>query len=122
MEHKMVIVMRTDLGMHRGKMATQSAHAASMGILFHEDNEENRDARLTQWVMESAIIKVCLRVDSEEELAEIEQLARAAKLEVQGITDIGRTAFKGVPTRTCICIGPNIAEEVDKITGHLRLL
>jgi peptidyl-tRNA hydrolase len=29
--------------------------------------------------------------------------------------------FNGVPTKTCIGIGPNESEEIDKVTGHLKL-
>ncbi len=38
------------------------------------------------------------------------------------IIDAGLTEFGGVPTRTCIAIGPNWSDEIDEITGHLKLL
>lgn len=43
-------------------------------------------------------------------------------LNVSLVTDSGRTEFGGVPTKTCLAIGPNKIEEIDKITGHLPLL
>jgi PTH2 family peptidyl-tRNA hydrolase len=36
--------------------------------------------------------------------------------------DAGLTEFNGVPTKTCIAIGPNWSDEIDEITGHLKLL
>ena len=38
------------------------------------------------------------------------------------ITDAGNTEFHGVPTVTCLVIGPYISEEIDKFTGNLPLI
>jgi peptidyl-tRNA hydrolase len=38
------------------------------------------------------------------------------------ITDAGLTEFSGVPTNTCLGIGPYISEEIDKYTGNLTLI
>jgi PTH2 family peptidyl-tRNA hydrolase len=61
-------------------------------------------------------------VDSEEELMQIHDKAVEAGLEVHLITDSGRTEFHGQPTRTCLAIGPDEADKIDAITGHLELL
>ena len=74
-----------------------------------------------QW-MTRAMTKICVRVDSEEELLDVIAKARAAGLTVHAVTDAGRTEFRGVPTLTCCSIGPNDADEIDVITGHLKLL
>jgi len=66
--------------------------------------------------------KVCCRVNSEAELMEIHDKALAAGLEVHLITDSGKTEFHGEPTRTCLAIGPDDADKIDAITGHLELL
>lgn len=34
----------------------------------------------------------------------------------------GKTEFHGVPTRTCLAIGPDDSEKIDAITGQLQLL
>ena len=72
--------------------------------------------------MKGSFAKVCVRVNSEEELMDIHDKAKAAGLEVHLITDSGRTEFKGVPTKTCLAIGPDEAEKIDTITGELTLL
>jgi PTH2 family peptidyl-tRNA hydrolase len=38
------------------------------------------------------------------------------------IVDKGLTVFKGIPTKTCLAIGPHYPEKIDIITGHLPLL
>ena len=71
---------------------------------------------------ERGFAKVCVRARSEAELMEIYERAQRAGLEVHLITDSGRTEFHGVPTRTCLAVGPAEASAIDAITGHLELL
>lgn len=47
--------------------------------------------------------------------------AKEKDLEVRLITDSGITEFGGVPTRTCLAIGPDWSELIDPITSHLKL-
>ena len=75
---------------------------------------------LNDW-LEGGQTKICLQIHSEEELLELHQKALSANLEANFITDAGRTEFNGVPTKTCLAIGPNKAEDIDKITKHLKL-
>ena len=123
---KQVIVMRHDLKMRRGKQIAQGAHASmsficrrlqERGSVSLADFSEVERAWLT-----GAFAKVCCRVDSEEELMAIHDKAVAAGLEVHLITDSGKTEFHGVPTRTCLAIGPEETENIDAITGELQLL
>ncbi len=123
---KQVIVVRHDLKMRRGKQIAQGAHASmsficrrlqERGAVSLDDFSEFERAWLT-----GAFAKVCCRVDSEEELMAIHEKAVAAGLEVHLITDSGKTEFHGVPTRTCLAIGPDEAEKIDTITGQLQLL
>jgi PTH2 family peptidyl-tRNA hydrolase len=66
--------------------------------------------------------KVCVSVNSEAELAEVHERARAAGLPCALVVDSGRTEFHGVPTPTCCAVGPAWTEEVDAVTGGLPLL
>jgi peptidyl-tRNA hydrolase, PTH2 family len=123
---KQVIVMRHDLKMRRGKQIAQGAHASmsficrrlqEVGSLSFDDFTAAQRAWLT-----GAFAKVCCRVNSEEELLEIHDKALEAGLEVHLITDSGNTEFHGEPTNTCIAIGPDDADKIDEVTGHLQLL
>ena len=130
---KQVIVIRKDLNMRKGKMVAQGAHASMaavldrMVILSHKKEIQEKTLILESGTpMESWInglfTKVCVSVDSELELLEIYEKAKAAGLIASIITDAGLTEFAGVPTKTCIAIGPNWSEEINEITGHLKLL
>ncbi len=118
---KMVIVMRTDLNMRKGKMVAQGAHAASgflQDIIWNHRSPRNVE---TAWV-HSGQKKICVGVADEEGLLDLYRKAREAGLTAHIITDSGMTEFHGKPTKTCIAIGPDIVEKIDKLTGHLRLL
>lgn len=126
MKIKQVIVMRHDLKMRRGKQIAQGAHA-SMSFLCHRLQGEGTISlsdfsEVERTWLTGAFAKVCCRVNSEEELMSIHAKAHAAGLAVHLITDSGKTEFHGEPTRTCLAIGPDIADKIDPITGHLELL
>lgn len=122
---KQVIVMRHDLGMRRGKQIAQGAHA-SLAFLAYRLFEgpvsiEGFGPAQRAW-LSGHFAKICCRVNSEQELLDIYSAAKQAGLEVHLITDSGRTEFHGQPTHTCLAIGPDEAEKIDLITGHLQLL
>ena len=125
MEIKQVIVIRKDLKMRRGKEIAQGAHA-SMAWLSRRITvaDGTGSAPLSdveiRWLT-GRFAKVCLQVDSEAELLDVYQRATGAGLEAQLITDAGHTEFHGVPTHTCVGIGPDLAERIDAVTGALRL-
>jgi PTH2 family peptidyl-tRNA hydrolase len=123
---KQVIVMRHDLKMRRGKQIAQGAHA-SMSFICRRLQEGSSVSlgdfsEAERLWLTGAFAKVCCRVDSEDELMKIHDKAMAAGLEVHLITDSGKTEFHGQPTNTCLAIGPDDAETIDEITGHLQLL
>lgn len=133
---KQVIVMRKDLNMRKGKMVAQGAHA-SMGCILHMmDKVEHShfdgvtpittftlqaDGYVREWLT-GKFAKICLSVDSEAELLEVYEKAKAEGFPTVLITDSGYTEFNGVATNTCIGIGPWHRDDIDKITGHLKLL
>lgn len=134
---KQVIVLRTDLKMRKGKMVAQGAHASGkvffdtiprdvLALGFPEGFERMRvnievNQAMFLWLA-GIFTKVCCRVDSEEELLEVYERAKAARLPCSLITDAGRTEFHGVPTNTAVAVGPAMPEKIDPITGHLKLL
>jgi PTH2 family peptidyl-tRNA hydrolase len=125
---KLVIVMRSNFpdgkgGTFRprlGKMIAQGAHAASAFLLEKLQRDPYWTATQSEW-LRSGTTKICVRAETEQELLDIFQQAKDAKLPVHLITDAGLTEFKE-PTVTCLAIGPARASEIDKITGQLKLL
>ncbi len=125
--------MRKDLNMRKGKMVAQGAHASMKAILdlgSYSPNESgsdeftiyiDRNSAIDDW-MSGSFTKVCVSVDSEDELIEVYEQARMAGLPASLITDKGLTEFGGVPTKTCCAIGPAWAEDIDKVTNKLKLL
>lgn len=131
---KQVIIIRKDLKMTKGKMIAQGSHA-SLGVILDMMNkvkntsDEGYDMVLTvgdnshikDW-LEGIYTKVCLYVESEEELIELYNKAVDNNIPSCLITDVGLTMFKGIPTKTALAIGPFKSDEIDKITGNLKLL
>lgn len=125
---KMVIVVHTDLKMPVGKIAAQAAHAALAAILQKgEWTDEGKYLlnNLTQadsaW-LRYKFTKIALACDSMEEMNALEVKAKEAGLNVRMIIDAGDTVFNGVPTPTCLAIGPDWPSRVNAVTGHLKLL
>lgn len=113
-----------------GKIAAQVAHASMMfishmlgnGFNLTENDCEPEIAKERKAWFKGSFAKICLYVDSEEELDRIYKEAEEAGLTVHMVIDSGATEFHGVPTKTCLAIGPHDAEKIDKITGDLKLL
>jgi PTH2 family peptidyl-tRNA hydrolase len=110
--------MRKDLKMRRGKEIAQGAHA-SMAFLTKRIGQEIVGVQ-REW-LDSSFTKVCLQVNSWEELMDVYAAARSSGLEAHLITDSGFTEFKGVPTVTCLAIGPDYDWRIDAVTGDLKL-
>lgn len=115
MATKMALVVRTDLEMGRGKIASQVAHAAVAALLDSVDSAPTRD-----WLADGQP-KVVLRAPTLDDLLRACADAEAAGLSVQRIEDAGRTQVPG-GTVTCCAIGPARAADIDAITGRLQLL
>jgi peptidyl-tRNA hydrolase, PTH2 family len=115
-------VMRRDLGMRRGKEIAQGSHASMiwLALRIRQPGYTFSDAERS-W-LDGPFTKVCVRVDSEEELLAVVQHAREEGVLVYLCVDAGKTEFHGVPTPTCCAVGPDFPERIDPITGHLRLL
>jgi PTH2 family peptidyl-tRNA hydrolase len=132
MKSKQVIVIRKDLNMRKGKMVAQGAHASMKVILdmmIKVPGEEEKILYYGEPGMESVknwleekYTKICVSVNSEEELKEIYENAIKAGVPASIILDAGLTEFDGVPTYTAAAVGPGWDTEIDPITSHLKLL
>ena len=120
-ECKMVLLVRTDLKMGKGKMCAQCCHAA-VGvygdILFGK--KEQHKKWLNKWE-EEACAKIALKVDSEKELLKLQSEANENGLPNYLIMDAGRTQIES-GSKTVVAIGPAPAYLIDKVTKHLKLL
>lgn len=133
-ETKQVIVIRKDLKnkdgnkVRTGKLIAQGAHASMKAILEYGDWVDSdcyelmgMPSPMVEW-LKGRFTKVCVSCDSELELLELYKQALNEDIPCSLITDAGLTEFNGVPTKTCIAIGPYYPDEINKITGHLKLL
>lgn len=134
---KQVILIRKDLQMPAGKLGAQVAHASLACILkmgkWSEDmmgsqqfviklspDIDSQDAAVHDWMTKS-FPKITLEVKNEAQLKRYFDEAVAAGLPASWIVDAGRTIFNGVPTPTCVGIGPASREQIDAITKRLRV-
>ncbi len=128
METKQVIIIRKDLNMRKGKMIAQGCHSSIQALLnrFVDSPKGclsyviDYGTPLHDWYygLQTKIVVGC---DSESELLELKRKADEAGLVNALIQDAGLTEFKE-PTYTCLAIGPDYSEKIDKITSHLKLL
>lgn len=112
--YKQVIVVRKDIRMGKGKLASQVAHASLHAFLISDEKIRKK------WISEGAK-KVVLKVPDLSSLLKIYEKAKKAGLPVFLVRDAGKTQIKE-GTITCLGIGPESEEKIDKITGKLKLL
>jgi PTH2 family peptidyl-tRNA hydrolase len=128
---KQVIIVRKDLNMRKGKIAAQSAHASLNAIFNFKKSPITSLIKfaysffthkyLSKWLT-SGCTKICVYVNSEEELKFYYNQAIESKLLCSIVKDSGFTEFRGVPTYTAVAIGPDCIFKIDKITQKLPLL
>lgn len=124
---KQVIVIRRDLHMRRGKEIAQGSHASSAWLadivtaqIAAPGSEISMSEAARVWLTTSHR-KITLQVHSEDELVSLAEQARSGGLLTHLIQDSGKTEFNGVPTYTALAIGPDLAVDVDTITGQLSI-
>ena len=130
------IIIRKDLDMPVGKIASQAAHASmsvflSKGVLsnsrsdypstFHNKLLVDIDADMKEWI-EGDFTKIVLYVKSEHHLDNLYTEAYSEGFPCSLITDNGTTVFDGVKTKTAMAIGPCKRSTVKHLVGKLRLL
>jgi PTH2 family peptidyl-tRNA hydrolase len=75
---------------------------------------------LAQWE-ECGQPKICLKAQDDNELSELRAKAEALNLPTFEVHDAGRTQV-AAGSKTILAIGPAARSDIDKVTGHLRLL
>ncbi|CAN7987972.1 unnamed protein product [Ixodes hexagonus] len=115
-EYKLVLVVRTDVKMEKGKVAAQCSHAA---VTAYKQLLRRQPNALRLWENQGQR-KVVLRVPNEEEMLELADKARSQGLVTALIRDAGRTQI-APGTKTVLGIGPGPEQLVDSVTSHLKL-
>ncbi|MGD2073071.1 MAG: peptidyl-tRNA hydrolase Pth2 [Candidatus Thorarchaeota archaeon] len=116
-EYKQVIVVRTDLGMSKGKTAVQVAHGA---ISAAERARITQESVWQSWLREGQK-KVVVKVSTETELIDLNRQAAMDNFPHALIKDAGMTELPP-GTATVVGIGPAKSDDLDRITKHLKLL
>jgi len=132
---KQYIVVRKDLKMRSGKVASQVSHASMAALLnsfkYYKINNINRyefnDNTFVDYWLKNSFTKIILSVNSDDELLQIyNEIVKINNdkvkfIPISLIQDNGTTVFDGIKTNTCIGIGPIDADDVVDILGNLKL-
>ncbi len=115
-EYKQALVIRSDLGMTKGKIAAQCSHASLEAV---EKTRAQKPEWYTGW-KQSGQAKIVLKIDSEEKIIE---LFESAKRDIPSalIRDAGHTQVTPGSV-TALGIGPAPGDKLDKYTKNLKLL
>ncbi len=116
MELKQVIIVRSDLGLGKGKIAAQSSHASVEAM-------ENARIKEPDWVeqwKEQGQKKVVLKISGKEELVNLFQQMKG-ELPCALIKDAGKTQTSHGEI-TCFACGPAPEAKINKHTKELKLL
>ncbi|XP_076391634.1 peptidyl-tRNA hydrolase 2, mitochondrial [Megachile rotundata] len=119
-EHfKMVLVVRSDIVMGKGKIAAQCAHAAVECYRQASCNTKYEHV-FNSWLLQGQP-KVVLKICNEGELMSLARSARKAGLIISIIQDAGKTQL--LPgTVSTLGIGPGPKQAIDELTSSLKLL
>ncbi|KIK46268.1 hypothetical protein CY34DRAFT_800604 [Suillus luteus UH-Slu-Lm8-n1] len=112
---KLVLVVRTDLKMTTGKIAAQHATLACYKAL-----SRTNPALVKHWERNGQA-KIALKCSSEDELLELEAVAKSLNLCARSILDAGRTQI-AAGSRTVLGIGPAPVDLINLVTSRLKLL
>jgi PTH2 family peptidyl-tRNA hydrolase len=130
-ECKMMLCVRSDLGMSTGKMCAQCGHAAVGAIRDMERALSGVHASkytmwLSRWEQESGSAKIAVKIDSEAQMEAIVRQCRestrgGAPVPVHIVRDAGRTEI-AAGSKTVVAVGPAPKSLINDITGKLELL
>tara|TARA_Y100000310_G_C20210062_1_gene590899 strand:+ start:99 stop:446 length:348 start_codon:yes stop_codon:yes gene_type:complete len=112
--YKQVILLRSDLKLPLGKASSQVAHASTGSLLkSHKDD-------ISKW-KKQGMKKIVLKVKDLDELMKFKEDAEDSGLVVSLVEDAGRTVVEP-GTITCLGVGPDKEEKIDKVTGKLKMV
>ena len=115
-ECKLILVVRNDLKMGKGKAAAQCSHAS---VLAYQQAAKKESALLKLWLA-TGQRKVVVKIDDEKSLHDVQREARSLGLLTSMVRDAGHTQVAS-GTLTVLGVGPGPTNLIDKATGHLKL-
>ena len=116
-EYKLALLVNHELKMGKGKIGAQTGHASVKSVLnLGKDDSSRLDAWLT-----SGQAKICLKVEDEAAILSLVKSAKSMDIPAVIVRDAGRTQIPS-NSLTVAAIGPALVDDIDKITGHLKLL
>ena len=110
------IIVRKDLEMSVGKVMAQCCHATK-GFMLNGPPY----SKIEQEWLNGSHATIVLGVKSETKLFNLVERAKKLEIPLHVVVDEGRTEFNGVPTRTCIALGPARKSVMEPLTKRLRL-
>jgi PTH2 family peptidyl-tRNA hydrolase len=116
MEYKLVVAVRQDLDMSKGKMAVQVAHASVITALKCKSSNAKW---FRNWYNEGQK-KVVVKADDVEKLLDLQRDAEKLNVSTALIDDAGLTELPP-GTTTCVGMGPAPNSVIDQVTGNLKL-
>ncbi|MHA2408240.1 MAG: peptidyl-tRNA hydrolase Pth2, partial [Candidatus Ranarchaeia archaeon] len=115
--YKQVIVTRRALPLSKGKFACQVAHAA---VTAADVARKTKRSWWKKWFFEGQK-KVIVRVETLDEILDLEKKAKQNKVPTALITDAGKTEIPP-GTITVLGIGPAPSNMINQISGELKLV
>uniref|UniRef100_A0A1J3J215 peptidyl-tRNA hydrolase n=1 Tax=Noccaea caerulescens TaxID=107243 RepID=A0A1J3J215_NOCCA len=113
---KMVLVVRNDLKMGKGKIAAQCSHA-TLGL--YKKLFQRAPKALNRWE-NCAQPKVVVKIESEDEMLVLQGKAKSLKLPTHITIDAGKTQIAPDSRTVMAILGP--VDVVDDVTGELKLM
>ncbi|KAJ9546137.1 hypothetical protein OSB04_025844 [Centaurea solstitialis] len=133
-DFKMVLVVRNDLKMGKGKIAAQCSHA-TLGL--YKKILHRAPKALNRWEM-CGQVKVVVKIESEDDMLVLQEKAKAMAIPTHIVIDAGRTQiapselssvllgnyliFLYFPDSKTVMAVLGPADMVDDVTGGLKLL
>ncbi|XP_062226962.1 uncharacterized protein LOC133925129 isoform X1 [Phragmites australis] len=115
-DFKMVLIVRNDLKMGKGKIAAQCSHA-TLGLF--KKLQQRAPKSLRRWER-CGQVKVVVKIESEEDMLVLQGRAKSLNLPTHITIDAGRTQIAPNSRTVMAILGP--ADMVDDVTGGLKLL
>lgn len=114
---KLVLVVRSDLKLSKGKTAAQCSHAT---VLCYERSAAERPDLLKRW-LQLGQAKIVLKVDGLDAMMELCKTANDSNVVAELVRDAGHTQVSA-GTITVLGLGPDREERLDLLVKDLKLL